>query len=153
MTNLAPLKPRISVVIPVYQAEACLDELYRRLCSVLDSLDQNFEIVMVEDCGGDQSWEVIQRLSAADSRVRGLQFSRNFGQHCGITAGLDYCRGDMAVVMDCDLQVVRRRFLGSMRKSSRVTKSFWLTEASGPILLQSEPYLGYFIKYLIIWPN
>jgi glycosyltransferase involved in cell wall biosynthesis len=58
----------------------------------------------VEDCGGDRSWEIIERLTAADARVRGVQFSRNFGQHYGITAGLDFCQGDWAVVMDCDLQ-------------------------------------------------
>jgi dolichol-phosphate mannosyltransferase len=96
--------PRISVVVPVYKAEGCLDELYTRLCRALETVDPAFEIILVEDCGGDRSWEVIQRLAVADSRVRGIQFSRNFGQHHGITAGLDYCRGDWTVVMDCDLQ-------------------------------------------------
>ena len=58
----------------------------------------------VEDCGGDGSWQIIRELAAADPRVKGLQFSRNFGQHYGITAGLDHCDGDWVVVMDCDLQ-------------------------------------------------
>ena len=96
--------PLISVVIPVYKAEKILDELYRRLRDALETVSANFEIVLVEDCGGDRSWEVIERLAAADPRVVGLQFSRNFGQHYGITAGLDQCRGDWVVVMDCDLQ-------------------------------------------------
>jgi dolichol-phosphate mannosyltransferase len=96
--------PLISVVIPVYKAETILDELYRRLALALEAVSPNFEIVLVEDCGGDRSWEVIERLAAADPRVIGLQFSRNFGQHYGITAGLDQCRGDWVVVMDCDLQ-------------------------------------------------
>ncbi|USX27934.1 glycosyltransferase family 2 protein [Oxalobacteraceae bacterium OTU3CINTB1] len=96
--------PLISVVIPVYKAEKILDELYRRLRDALDTVSTNFEIVLVEDCGGDRSWDVIERLAAADPRVVGLQFSRNFGQHYGITAGLDQCRGDWVVVMDCDLQ-------------------------------------------------
>jgi glycosyltransferase involved in cell wall biosynthesis len=94
----------ISVVIPVYEAENCLDELYQRLKCSLESITNDFEILLVEDCGGDNSWEVIERLVAADARVRGIQFSRNFGQHYGITAGLDYCQGDWVVVMDCDLQ-------------------------------------------------
>ena len=97
-------EPHLSVVIPVFLAEDCLDELYRRLKSALESITADFEIVLVEDCGGDRSWEVIQRLARDDSRVRGIQFSRNFGQHYGITAGLDHCRGDWVVVMDCDLQ-------------------------------------------------
>lgn len=94
----------ISVVIPVYKAEECLRELYRRLKSSLEIITQNFEIILVEDCGGDDSWRIICELAKSDSRVKGLQFSRNFGQHYGITAGLDYCNADWVVVMDCDLQ-------------------------------------------------
>ena len=96
--------PLISIVVPVYKAENCLDELYRRLARALESISPNFEIVLVEDCGGDGSWEVIERLARQDVRVKGIQFSRNFGQHYGITAGLDHCVGDWVVVMDCDLQ-------------------------------------------------
>lgn len=97
-------RPLISVVIPVYRAEKMLDELYRRLRDAIETVTTKFEIVLVEDCGPDRSWEVIERLAAADRRVVGLQFSRNFGQHYGITAGLDQCKGDWVVVMDCDLQ-------------------------------------------------
>ncbi len=96
--------PHLSVVIPVYKAENCLDELYRRLKSALETISPEFEIVLVEDCGGDRSWEIIEQLASRDGRVKGIQFSRNFGQHYGITAGLDYCNGDWVVVMDCDLQ-------------------------------------------------
>jgi dolichol-phosphate mannosyltransferase len=94
----------ISVVTPVYRAEGCLEELYRRLVAVLTGITQDFEIVMVEDCGGDRSWEIIEALAKRDARVKGIRFSRNFGQHYGITAGLDHCDGDFVVVMDCDLQ-------------------------------------------------
>lgn len=94
----------ISVVIPVYKAEGCLEELYRRLKISLECITSDFEIVLVEDCGGDQSWPMIVDLAKRDDRVKGIQFSRNFGQHYGITAGLDYCDGDWVVVMDCDLQ-------------------------------------------------
>lgn len=96
--------PHISVVIPVYRAEDCLEELYRRLVTALGGITPDFEIILVEDCGGDRSWEVIEALARRDPRVKGLQFSRNFGQHYGITAGLDRCDGDWVVVMDCDLQ-------------------------------------------------
>ena len=94
----------ISVVIPVYRAESCLEELYRRLRAALESVTEDFEIVLVEDCGGDRSWPMIVALAKRDPRVKGIQFSRNFGQHYGITAGLDHCDGDWVVVMDCDLQ-------------------------------------------------
>lgn len=96
--------PHISVVIPVYRAEGCLSELYSRLKDSLETISKDFEIIMVEDCGGDRSWEIIKELSGRDIRVKGIRFSRNFGQHYGITAGLDYARGEWIVVMDCDLQ-------------------------------------------------
>lgn len=98
------ITPLISVVIPVFKAENSLDELYLRLKKALETISESFEIVLIEDCGGDGSWAVIERLAKSDLRVRGLQFSRNFGQHHGITAGLDICRGEWVVVMDCDLQ-------------------------------------------------
>lgn len=96
--------PHISVVIPVYEAEKSLVELYSLLRASLEKISGDFEILLIEDCGGDKSWTVIEELAKADPRVRGIQFSRNFGQHYGITAGLDYCQGDWVVVMDCDLQ-------------------------------------------------
>ena len=104
LTKMQRVMPHISVVIPVYKAEDCLDELYQRLMASLESVTSNFEIVLVEDCGGDRSWAKILDLARRDGRVKGLQFSRNFGQHYGITAGLDQCEGDWVVVMDCDLQ-------------------------------------------------
>jgi len=106
--NKSPSKkvtsPHLSVVIPVYKAESILDELYQRLKVTLETISTDFEIILVEDCGGDKSWQVIEQLAAADPRVCGIQFSRNFGQHYGITAGLDHCHGEWVVVMDCDLQ-------------------------------------------------
>jgi dolichol-phosphate mannosyltransferase len=94
----------ISIVIPVYNAEACLRELHRRLVTSLEALHLTFEIIMVEDCGGDNSWSVIQELASCDDRLRGFKLSRNFGQHNALTAGLDQVRGDWTVIMDCDLQ-------------------------------------------------
>lgn len=94
----------LSVVVPVYRSEGILEELYRRLRAALETLTEDFEILLVEDCGGDRSWEIIRELAQRDPRVRGIQFSRNFGQHYGITAGLDHCDGDWVVVMDGDLQ-------------------------------------------------
>jgi len=96
--------PHLSVVIPVYRAENCLDELYQRLKRALETITPSFEMLLVEDCGGDGSWGIIEQLAARDTRVKGIQFSRNFGQHYGITAGLDHCEGDWVVIMDCDLQ-------------------------------------------------
>ncbi len=94
----------ISVVTPVYKAEDCILELYRRLTSSLSAITEDYEIIMVEDCGGDRSWNIIKEISARDKKVKGVKFSRNFGQHYAITAGLEYANGDWVVIMDCDLQ-------------------------------------------------
>jgi dolichol-phosphate mannosyltransferase len=93
----------LSVVIPVYQAEGCLRELHARLVRVLEGMSIQFEILFVEDRSRDASWRVIREL-AADPRVKAIRFSRNFGQHSGITAGLAESAGRHVVVMDCDLQ-------------------------------------------------
>ena len=94
----------IGIVVPVYKAEDCLYELYKRLKAALETITVDFEIILIEDRGGDRSWEIIEELAKQDPRVKGLQFSRNFGQHYGITAGLDHSDSDWVVIMDCDLQ-------------------------------------------------
>ncbi len=94
----------LSVVIPVYQAQECVEELYKRLSSEVSSITQDYEIVLVEDRSNDNTWPEIEKVLAKDTKVRALRLSRNFGQHNAITAGIDVCDGDWVVVMDCDLQ-------------------------------------------------
>jgi dolichol-phosphate mannosyltransferase len=76
----------------------------RQICDAVEPLVQAFEIVLVEDCSPDRSWEAIARECARDPRVKGIRLSRNFGQQAAITAGLAHARGRHVVVMDCDLQ-------------------------------------------------
>ncbi len=99
-----PARVHISVVIPVYGQMLNLQALYDRLRQSLSALTEEFEIVMVNDASPDNAWEVIQTLCQSDDRVRGINLSKNFGQHSAITAGIDQCRGDWVVIMDCDLQ-------------------------------------------------
>lgn len=94
----------LSIVSPVYKAEECLHELYRRLVAVAETLTPDFQLVLVEDHGPDGSWRILDDLAARDPRVKALRLSRNYGQHYAITAGLDHADGDWVVVMDCDLQ-------------------------------------------------
>lgn len=94
----------LSVVVPVYNDQECLEELVRQLVPVLEGLAERFEIVFTEDGGRDDSWRTICELAQRDPRVRGQRLSRNFGQHFAITAGLEAARGARVVVMDCDLQ-------------------------------------------------
>ena len=97
-------KPHISVVSPVYQAEKIVAELVRQLHASLASITANYEILLVNDASPDNSWAVIVAECKKDKRVKGIDLSRNFGQHYAITAGLHFAKGDWAVVMDCDLQ-------------------------------------------------
>lgn len=94
----------ISIVIPVYRAELIVDELVSRLCASINSITSQYEIILVDDCGPDKSWDKIVANAANNSKIIGIKLSRNFGQHHAITAGLDKCTGNWVVVMDCDLQ-------------------------------------------------
>ena len=96
--------PHISVVTPVYGCSKSLDKLYERLLKTLTEITEEFEIIMVNDASPDNAWPAIKKLALHDERVKGINFSRNFGQHYAITAGLDHTQGDWVVVMDCDLQ-------------------------------------------------
>jgi polyisoprenyl-phosphate glycosyltransferase len=96
--------PALSVIIPVFGCSRSLWPLHARLTAVLADLVDSYEIIFVDDRGSDGSWEILANLAAADRRVVACRLSRNFGQQVAITAGLARCRGDHAVVMDCDLQ-------------------------------------------------
>ena len=95
---------QISAVVPVYRSQAMLPELHRRLVAALDQIGRPFEILLVEDCGGDDSWSVIKQLAAADPRVRGLRLARNYGQHNALLCGIRAARGELVVTLDDDLQ-------------------------------------------------
>src|ERR1043166_8799030 len=108
----------LSVIVPVYRAEECMAELHRRLTGGLEKITSDFEIVYVEDAGADRSWMQIMRLCQADKRIKAIKFSRNFGQHHAITAGLDHADGDWVVIMDCDLQDQPEEIAKLYRKAS-----------------------------------
>jgi len=97
-------KLHISVVSPVYRAEKIVAELVKQLHENLQKITADYEIVLVNDASPDNSWLAIVAECEKDKRVKGIDLSRNFGQHYAITAGLNYAKGDWVVVMDCDLQ-------------------------------------------------
>ncbi|MDY0279173.1 MAG: glycosyltransferase family 2 protein [Salinivirgaceae bacterium] len=96
--------PHISIVSPVYNAEKIIPELIDRIQKSVSGITDDYEILLVEDFGSDDSWKVIQEIASNNSNVKGIKLSRNFGQHYAITAGLDHANGEWVVVMDCDLQ-------------------------------------------------
>lgn len=96
--------PHISIVSPIYKGEKMVAELVRRNVESVHSITDDYEIILVNDASPDNSWSEIVRQCAENSRVKGINLSRNFGQHYAITAGLHYATGEWVVVMDCDLQ-------------------------------------------------
>jgi len=94
----------LSVVSPVYQASGTLGDLVTRVSEAALKVTDNFEIVLVDDCSRDDSWQQIQSAARVNARIRGARLSRNFGQHAAITAALSLAQGQRVVVMDCDLQ-------------------------------------------------
>lgn len=96
---------KYTIVAPVYNESDGLQALYDRLKPVLTQLaGHDWEIVLVDDGSRDASWQIISALHSADFRVVGLRFSRNFGHHMALTAGMDAARGERIVTMDSDLQ-------------------------------------------------
>lgn len=94
----------VSVVVPVYNGAPTIAELHRRLVAVLERCAGSFEIVFVEDCGQDDSWDRIVAAAARDPRVRGIRLSRNFGQHNALLCGIRDARYETVVTLDDDLQ-------------------------------------------------
>lgn len=97
----------ISIVVPCYNEQEVFQETLKRLTETFAQLDPakyTYELIFVNDGSKDNTMQQIQDAVAADKRVKGINFSRNFGHQIAITAGLDNCKGDAAVVIDADLQ-------------------------------------------------
>ncbi|MES2326922.1 MAG: glycosyltransferase family 2 protein [Pseudomonadota bacterium] len=95
----------LSIVVPCFNEEGCLDELHQRLSAAARSaVGENYELVLVNDGSRDGSWEAMQRMAADDPHVVAINLSRNHGHQLALTAGLDLCRGDAILIIDADLQ-------------------------------------------------
>ncbi|MFQ5856102.1 MAG: glycosyltransferase family 2 protein [Anaerolineae bacterium] len=97
-------RPVLSIVAPVFNEEAILPELYRRVTAVMQEAGEPYELVLINDGSRDRSLEIMRELHEQDPRVKVVNFSRNFGHQSAITAGADYARGDAIVIIDADLQ-------------------------------------------------
>jgi len=94
-----------SVVVPVYNSEKSLELLYDGVKkAIVDTLGQDFELILVDDSSKDRSFAIMEKLRAADSRVKIVQMANNFGQHKALMCGFSYAKGDFIITMDDDLQ-------------------------------------------------
>jgi dolichol-phosphate mannosyltransferase len=98
-------KKLISVIVPAYNEEDCVEELARRLSAVFDANSMyEFEAIIVENGSVDRTWELLEKISNEDSRFKIVRLARNFRMDGGLTAGLHYASGEAAVLMTADLQ-------------------------------------------------
>ncbi len=94
----------LSVVIPVFNESLIVQEIVERVKANVELITKDFEILFVDDGSQDQTWELIENEAKQDERIKGIKFSRNFGHHYAITAGIHHSTGEWVVVMDGDLQ-------------------------------------------------
>ncbi|MFF2158156.1 glycosyltransferase family 2 protein [Paenibacillus chitinolyticus] len=97
-------KVNYSIIIPMYNEEAVIQETYRRLKVVMSETSETYELIFINDGSRDRSAEIIKEYAAWDETVKLIDFSRNFGHQIAITAGMDYASGDAVIIIDADLQ-------------------------------------------------
>jgi dolichol-phosphate mannosyltransferase len=98
------MNSRISIVAPVFLCSESLAELTERIVNTMSKTRLTYEIVFVNDGSPDDAWQCIRELASKYHNVKGVCLSRNFGQHTAITTGLEMSKGDIVIVLDCDLQ-------------------------------------------------
>lgn len=98
------MKKLLSVIVPAYNEERMIDKTAHTIARLLKAADIEAEIIFVNDGSKDHTWEYICAEAEKDKHIRGISFSRNFGKESAMFAGLSYCKGDCAVIIDCDLQ-------------------------------------------------
>lgn len=94
----------ISIVVPLLNEEGSLPELYEWIGRVMNDHGLSWELIFIDDGSSDASWSIIERLGAADSRVRGVRFRTNYGKSAALYCGFERAEGDVVITMDADLQ-------------------------------------------------
>src|SRR6187399_876617 len=94
----------ITLVIPVYNEEILIEELYKRVQSSLNAIGEDYEVILVDDGSHDNTLVALKRCNESDRRFKVLVLSRNFGHQAAYTAGLTYAKGNYIAMMDGDLQ-------------------------------------------------
>jgi dolichol-phosphate mannosyltransferase len=143
--------PDISIVVPVYGCDGTLLELYKRVAAAAAQIPASFELILVDDCGPGQSWELISDLAQSDSRIKGLKLSKNFGQHSAIMAGIDLAHGNWLVIMDCDLQDRPEeipRFLAKAQEGYDIVVGRRVERQDGLLKRQSSRVFWWFFFYM-----
>ncbi len=102
--NSPSMKPRLSIVLPIFNESKNLEPTLKEVTSVLEGLQNPYEIIVVDDGSSDGSWGKIEKLAQTYQGIKAIRFTRNFGKEAAILAGLQSSSGDAAIIMDADLQ-------------------------------------------------
>ncbi len=94
----------LSVIIPCYNEELVVHETYERLSEIVKKTELDYELIFINDGSFDKTFSILYELAQIDTSVKVINFSRNFGHQCAVTAGINNCKGDLAVIIDADLQ-------------------------------------------------
>ena len=94
----------LSVIIPMYNEQEVISETYKRLTAILSKMDNDYEMIFVNDGSRDATMDIMSAVAKEDKHVKIVEFARNFGHQVAVTAGMLYCSGDAAVIIDADLQ-------------------------------------------------
>ena len=149
---LVAKKPRISVVIPIYNEAPCLGKLYDELTAVCDPLPHEFEFLFVNDGSTDATEDVLAELRRADARIRYLVMSRNFGHQGALSAGLKFADGDAVIMMDGDLQHPPNlipRLVACWLDGSDVVNTVRIDTENSPIMKKALSHAFYAIFRLL----
>ena len=98
------MKPKYSFIVPIYNEEEIIPEMYRRVSAVMDQMDGAVELLLIDDGSRDSSLQMLRDLHHQDDRVSYLSFARNFGHQIAVTAGLNFAKGQVIAIMDANMQ-------------------------------------------------
>lgn len=153
MKDNLEMKKLISLIIPAYNEEECVDELASRLCLVFDLEDKyDFEVFIIENGSIDQTWLKLKLIAKSDDRFKIIRLSRNFRMDGGLTAGLEYVNGDAVVLMTADLQDPPERISEFLRAWEKGYENIYgvITKRHGTGLIRKfNSKLFYFLANLL----
>jgi dolichol-phosphate mannosyltransferase len=98
------MKKKLSVIIPCYNEEQVINETYKRVVEVMNGIEYDYELVFINDGSRDKTLQLLKDLVSENPKVKIINFSRNFGHQCAVSAGINNCTGDYAAIIDADLQ-------------------------------------------------
>ena len=143
-------KTDYSVIVPVYNSDKTLVELTERLKATFLTISGDYEIILVDDCSTDSSWDILKNLHQADEKIKIIRLQRNFGQHNAILCGFNYASGDYVITLDDDLQHPPEeipKLISTIKKGYSVVYGRYLSKQHSPV----ENFFSNIFQKFIHW--